>query len=232
MDETAPLDKKSNIVLIAEDDDEIRDLLHFELEREGFTVLTVTNGADAVSTASSLKPDVILMDVLMPVMNGIEATRAIKKAKDTRHIPIIMVTVVDKKEDMIEGLEAGAIDYITKPFFIPELKARINAVLRFKRIHDELKLIREQLIKHEMLNTIKETTTIIQETIDANLAVIFSKLDKLHRKKKSISESDLAKMRNAAKNIQDTIDNLGFLESFAFKVYLNISDISDSYFTN
>jgi len=223
----AELSKKPNIVLVVEDDNEMRELLRVELEVEGFTVLTATNGAEAVSTARNEKPDVILMDVQLPIMNGVEATEVLKDDHDTRHIPILMVTALERKEDVIKGLEAGATDYITKPFFLPELKARVNAVLRLKNIYDELIAMREQLIKDEMLNTIKTTTSIIQETIDDNLDIIVGKLSYFRQNRQYPSEKDLNIIENANTNIKNTVGNLSFLDSFVSKVYQRISVIVD-----
>ena len=122
----------SHTVLVAADDSEVRDLIKLEFELEGFTVLTAANGAEAITTAERLKPDVILMDVLMPIVDGIEATQRLLSERATKHIPVLMLTVVDKKEEIIRALQTGAFDYITKPFFLPELKARVNAALRYK----------------------------------------------------------------------------------------------------
>jgi DNA-binding response OmpR family regulator len=223
----AELSKKSNMVLVVEDDNEMRELLRIELEAEGFTVLTATNGAKAVSTARSEEPEVILMDVEMPVMNGVEATEILKDDHDTRHIPIIMVTALEKKGDIIKGLEAGATDYITKPFFLPELKARLKAILRLKNIYDELISMREQLIKNEMLNTIKDVTSIIQDTIDDNLEIIVRKLSYFQQNRQYPLEDDLNIIKNANTNIKNTVGNLSFLDSFVFKVYQRISSIVD-----
>jgi len=223
----AELNKKSDIVLVVDDDNEMRELLRIELEAEGFMVLTATNGAKAVSTARREEPDVILMDVQMPVMNGVEATEVLKDDHDTRHIPIIMITALERKEDIIKGLEAGATDYITKPFFLPELKARLNAVLRLKNIYDELIAMREQLIKDQMLNTIKTTTSIIQETIDDNLDIIVGKLNYFHENRQYPSEDDLNIIENADSNIKNTVVNLSLLDSFVIKVYQRISVIVD-----
>ena len=150
------LKKKSLSLLVVDDDSELLELVQTEFELDGLTVLTATNGSEAVSTTTRLKPDLILMDILMPVMNGVEATRIIKTNKDTRHIPIIMLTAVNKRTDIVEGLEVGAIDYVTKPFFVPELKARVRAVLQHKMMYDELKRIQDALIKNERLRTMKE----------------------------------------------------------------------------
>ncbi len=131
-------DNKSNVVLIAEDNSEIRELVCTELETEGFKVVSATNGKEAVSKTRNLKPDVIVMDLVMPVMNGIEAIERLKKDDTTSHIPIIVGTVSEEKEDIVKSFESGAIAYTTKPYFIPELKAKINSVLQSKKLYDNL----------------------------------------------------------------------------------------------
>jgi len=143
------MNKKTEIVLVVEDDAEIQEVLCAALELEGYTVHVATNGFEAINTARMLKPDVVLMDVIMPVMDGIEATRELKKDPITRHIPILMVTVVDRKQDIINGLEAGATDYIAKPFFVPELTARVKAALTSKKLYEECIETKEQLVMSE-----------------------------------------------------------------------------------
>jgi len=217
--------RTSDLVLVVEDDDDVRELLRLELETEGFAVLTVTNGAEAVNAARGHKPDIILMDIQMPVMNGVEATRTIKNDHDIQHIPILMVTVLETKEDVIQGLEAGAIDYITKPFFVPELKARVKAVLRFKKVYDRLGFLQNQLIKEDMLNTIREVTDTIQEAIADNVAMILKASDHIRQEHGTGLKDELLRVEEAANNIKNTVTNLGFLESFTFKLYKNVSDI-------
>lgn len=217
--------RTSDLVLVVEDDDEIRELLRLELETEGFAVITVTNGAKAVIAAREQKPDIILMDIQMPVMNGVEATRTIKNEPDIKHIPILMVTVLETKDDVIQGLEAGAIDYIIKPFFLPELKARLKAVLRFKKVYDRLTFLQNQLIKEDMLNTIREVADTIQDSIAGNVAVILEASDHVRQEHGTDLDDDLLKVEEAAINIKNTVTNLGFLESFTFKLFRNVSDI-------
>ena len=217
--------RTSDLVLVVEDDDEIRELLRLELETEGFAVFTVTNGAKAVIAAREQKPDIILMDIQMPVMNGVEATRTIKNEPDIKHIPILMVTVLETKDDVIQGLEAGAIDYIIKPFFLPELKARLKAVLRFKKVYDRLTFLQNQLIKEDMLNTIREVADTIQDSIAGNVAVILEASDHVRQEHGTDLDGDLLKVEEAAINIKNTVTNLGFLESFTFKLFRNVSDI-------
>ena len=160
----------SAAVLVVEDDAEVRDALCAALELEGYTVYTASNGREGVQKARSLRPDIILMDILMPVMNGIEATAILKNDPLTEIIPILMITVVDKKEDIVKGLESGAIDYIVKPFFMPELKARVNATLRSKRLYDECFQLKEQLTISEeryrqLVDNASEAIIVIQNGI-------------------------------------------------------------------
>jgi CheY-like chemotaxis protein len=206
------LKKRSITVLIAEDNEELREILHAEFELDGLTVLTATNGSEAVTIAQRSKPDLILMDVLMPVMNGIEATRVIKANIETRHIPIIMLTVIEKRDDIVEALETGAIDYITKPFFMPELKARVKSILQHKVMYDELKRIQDTLIKNERLQTMRELTEAVQGSVNGPLTVILGRIDLLRRKQQDVSEDDLKTLENAAKKIRDIVNHLGIME--------------------
>ncbi|MGD8989464.1 MAG: EAL domain-containing protein, partial [Syntrophobacterales bacterium] len=150
-----------NVVLLAEDDDELRELVSTELEREGFSVVSVPNGSEAVSQTRSLNPDIVLMDLMMPVMNGIQATKLIKDDPATRHIPIIVGTVIDEKEDVVKGFEAGAIAYVTKPYFMPELKARINSVLQSKKLYD--KLLKSEGKYRLLVENANEAIVVIQD---------------------------------------------------------------------
>jgi DNA-binding response OmpR family regulator len=224
---SAQLKKRPNTVLVVEDDHEMRELLSTELELEGLTVITANNGSEGVNKARTLKPDIILMDVMMPELTGIEATRMLKEDKETRHIPVIIVTSVDKKEDMLRGFDAGATDYITKPFFMPELKARVNAILRLRHIYDDIILVKDEVIKEQMVDKIRGTTSIIQETIEDNLTIIVNKLTKYQQKRQKITDSDLNLVDNAAKNIKNTITHLSSLDSLAFGVYQRLSGILD-----
>ncbi|HVO84529.1 MAG TPA: response regulator [Syntrophobacteria bacterium] len=207
--------KVSHTVLVAEDDREVRDLLKLEFELEGFTVLTAANGAEAITTAERSQPDVILMDVLMPIVDGIEATQRLLGKKATKHIPVLMLTVVDKKEEIIRALQAGAFDYIAKPFFLPELKARVSAALRYKSLYDELTVIRKQSADNEKLEALKEIFSGIQESIVSKLTVIMGKVDIIRSKEGTASKEDLSSILNAALKINTSINNLNLLEFYS-----------------
>jgi diguanylate cyclase (GGDEF)-like protein/PAS domain S-box-containing protein len=161
MEQCSAVNEKPNVVLLAEDDDELRELVRTELEVEGFSVVSVSNGSEAVSQTRSLNPDIVLMDLMMPVMNGIQATKLIKDDPATRHIPVIVGTVIDEKEDVVKGFEAGAIAYVTKPYFMPELKARINSVLQSKKLYD--KLLKSEGKYRLLVENANEAIVVIQE---------------------------------------------------------------------
>ena len=226
------LKKRSLAVLIVEDDDELREILQAEFELEGLTVLTATNGSEAVTTVRRLKPDLVLMDIMMPVMNGIEAAKIIKNEKEIQHIPIIMLTASGNKEDIVEGLEAGAIDYITKPFFMPELKARLKAVLQHKIMYDELKRIQQNLIRDERLRTVKALTEAVQGSINEPLTLIYGRIHLLRKKRGETSEDDWKTLENAANKIKDIVNHLGIMECLYPVPYLDESDFVDLPFIN
>jgi DNA-binding response OmpR family regulator len=219
-------------VLIVEDDAELREILQAEFEFEGLTALTAANGSEAVITARELKPDLILMDIMMPVMDGIEATKKVKGDEQTRHIPIIMLTAAGKREDIVAGLEAGAIDYITKPFFMPELKARLRSILQHKIMYDELKRIQDALIRKERMQTVKELTEAFQGSINGPLTVILGKIHLLKKKNRNISENDLEILQNAAHKIKEIVNHLGIMEWIYPAPLLNDTELVDLPFLN
>lgn len=226
------LKKRPLTVLIVEDDDELREILHAEFELEGLTVLTATDGSEAVTTVRRLKPDLILMDIMMPVMSGIEATEIIKSDEETKHIPIVMLTAAGNKEDIVKGLEVGAIDYITKPFFMPELKARLRAILQHKIMYDELKRIQDTLIKNERLRTMSALTEAVQGSVNEPLTLILGRIHLLRRKEGVISKDDLRTLENAANKIKDIINHLGIMECLYPTPLLHDSDFVDLPFLN
>ena len=226
------LKNRSLTVLVVEDDNELREILQAEFELEGLTALTATNGSEAVTAAREFKPDLILMDLMMPVMDGIEATKIVKGDKETKHIPIIMLTAAGNKEDIVAGLEAGAIDYITKPFFMPELKSRLRSVLQHKIMYDELKRIQNTLIRKERLQTVKDLTEAFQGSINGPLTVILGRIHLLKKKQSNIPEDDLETLEKAAHKIKEIVNHLGIMEWIYPVPFLNDTDLVDLPFLN
>jgi DNA-binding response OmpR family regulator len=219
-------------VLVVEDDAELREILQAEFELEGLTALTATNGSEAVTAAREFKPDLILMDLMMPVMDGIEAAKIVKANEETKHIPIIMLTAAGNREDIVAGLEAGAIDYITKPFFMPELKARLKSVLQHKIMYDELKRIQDTLIRRERLQTVKELTEAFQGSINGPLTVILGRIHLLKKRHSNIPEDDLETLEKAAHKIREIVNHLGIMEWIYPAPLLNDTELVDLPFLN
>jgi DNA-binding response OmpR family regulator len=117
-------------LLIVEDDADIVEMLSLFFEKEGYQVLSTAWGQDALELCQELLPDVILLDIRLPDMDGFEICRQLHNSFQTSHIPVICLTEKGEQLDRIEGLEAGAIDYVTKPFNLHELKLRVHNALR------------------------------------------------------------------------------------------------------
>jgi len=117
-------------IVIIEDEPDILEVLSYNLKREGFEVLSVTNGIEGLALVSKEIPDLILLDLMLPGMDGIEICSSIKNAPTTKNTLIIMVTAKGEESDIVLGLGVGADDYITKPFSPKELVARVKAVIR------------------------------------------------------------------------------------------------------
>ncbi|PRR84121.1 response regulator [Clostridium vincentii] len=117
-------------VLIVDDEEHIVELLKFNLTNAGYKVITANNGLDALKLAKENKPDLLLLDLMLPGMDGLDVCKEIKRNKESSNTSIIMLTAKGEEFDKILGLELGADDYITKPFSIRELLARVKAVLR------------------------------------------------------------------------------------------------------
>jgi two-component system, OmpR family, alkaline phosphatase synthesis response regulator PhoP len=121
---------KKNKILVIEDDDNIVELISYNLEKESFTVFTALSGEKGIKLAKDKLPDLILLDLMLPEIDGLEVCRELKSDVKTRDIPIIMVTAKGEESDVVSGLEMGADDYIPKPFRPRELVARVRSVLR------------------------------------------------------------------------------------------------------
>ncbi len=125
-------------ILIVDDKEDNRFVLVDALEDEGYQLREAADGIAALEAVHEEPPDVILLDIMMPRMDGIECCRRLKADEKTRHIPVILVTALGEDEHVIRGLGAGATDYVAKPFAGPVVRARIGAALRSKLAHDEL----------------------------------------------------------------------------------------------
>ncbi len=136
-------------ILVVEDEPALRDTLSYNLKKDGFTVEAVGDGRSALDSARTLKPDLIVLDLMLPEIDGFEVCRILRKEMTT---PILMLTARDDEIDRVVGLEVGADDYLTKPFSMRELMARVKAQLRRSR------LLREELGKSDGQNKQEKLT--------------------------------------------------------------------------
>lgn len=120
-------------ILIIEDEQDIQDLLVYNLGKEGFETISAIDGIKGKELAISAKPDLILLDLMLPGLDGLELCRIIRNNADTASIPVIMLTAKGEEFDKVIGLEIGADDYVTKPFSVREIVARVKALLRRSR---------------------------------------------------------------------------------------------------
>jgi DNA-binding response OmpR family regulator len=125
----APKSKPRPVILVAEDEEDILELVVFDLEDEGYDVLVARDGEEAVAMVRDRHPDLVLLDVAMPGLDGYEVTRRIRADAATSGTPVVLLTARAQVRDVIEGFEAGANDYVTKPFRPEELRTRLQAAL-------------------------------------------------------------------------------------------------------
>ena len=167
-------------VLIVEDDSGIADFLQLELEHEGLDVLHAEDGRKALELFESGAPDIILLDIMLPKLNGLEVLRRIRK---TSRVPVIMLTARGDTLDKVSGLDSGADDYLAKPFEIEELLARMRAVMRRNEANDEpLKLRGIELNRdsmevrvHKELIALSKTEYLLLKTFIENKNVVLSR---------------------------------------------------------
>ena len=150
---------KKKLVVVIEDEADILDVIAYNLTREGFDVKGCLDGEEGLKTVNNYYPDLVIIDLMLPGIDGIEICRRMKEDSSTRNIPVIMVTAKGEESDVVLGLGVGADDYIPKPFKPRELVARVKAVMRRGPLADELmaagKVVQGSLIidpaRHEVL---------------------------------------------------------------------------------
>lgn len=128
---------KKPTILVVEDEADLRDIIIYNLERDGYQTVGVETGEQGLEQAIALKPDLMILDIMLPGMNGMDVCRQIKQGSHTQAIPIIIVSAKGEEADIVIGLELGAEDYVTKPFSPRILLARVGAVLRRSKQEDK-----------------------------------------------------------------------------------------------
>ncbi len=206
-------------ILVIDDLPENVFMLQDRLEHEGYEVLTSYDGRTGIEKAESMQPDLILLDVMMPEMTGIEVCKILVEKPETTHIPIILVTAKSGAEDTREGLEAGAFDYIKKPFNRIELLARVNSALKLSEAH-------KMLVESEQRNTFAATVVTTNHKIKQPLTLmsLSSAAIKRELRKDEVSKEAILKRLNyieiAVKEINDVLNQLNAIKKPIFSDYV------------
>ena len=200
-------------ILIVDDQPINVQLLKRKLEREGLLVVPAYSGIEALDLISKSKPDLILLDVMMPDMDGIEVCRRLQSSADTRSIPVIFVTARTSKEGKIEGLNVGAVDYITKPIDLDETLARVQTQLRFLAVNREMIDLQRRLVDARRAATIGAVTQGIAHNLNNLLGVVIGHLDliKAYYDKPEQVKKNAAQIDSAIARIVSIIKQLSLL---------------------
>ena len=157
---------KKNTILVVEDEENLLAAIKYNLDNDGYLSITANNGTEAIGLVSSEDPDLVILDVMLPELDGLEVCRIIRKDND---VPIIFLTAKDQEMDRVVGLELGADDYVVKPFSMRELLARVKAMLRRQRVKDSFTKVHleEVLVSGSLsLNTASRILTRDGEILD------------------------------------------------------------------
>jgi adenylate cyclase len=225
---------EQGVLLVVDDNEMNRDLLSRRLQRQGHTIVTANNGREAIDQMRSQPFDLVLLDVMMPEMNGYETLERLKQDPDLRHIPVIMISALDDIESVVRCIELGAEDYLFKPFNPTLLKARIGACLEKKRLRDQeqsyLKLIQAEQEKSERLllnvlpkaiaDQLKQSSQTIAENF-TEVTVLFADLVNFTELSSKLSPAELVGLLNQIFSTFDQLAELYGLEK--------IKTIGDSY---
>ena len=187
----------SPIILVVDDNEMNRDLLDRRLKQQHLRVAVAVNGKQAIDMIDQTSYDMVLLDIMMPGVNGYQVLEYMKGQKHLRHIPVIMISALDEMDSIIKCIELGADDYLTKPFNPVLLKARVNAGLDKKRWHDQEAGYRKELQYYNM--TLEErVNTQVEQIAAAQLATIFA-MSKLSESKDPDTGAHLERMREYCK---------------------------------
>ena len=197
-------------ILVVDDQPINVQLLKRKLEREAMTVATAHSGREALELVASDKPDLILLDVMMPDMDGIEVCQRLQADNETKNIPVIFITARTSKEGKIEGLGVGAVDYITKPIDLDETLARVQTQLRFVTINRELVDLQRRLGESRRSATIGAVTQGIAHNLNNLLGVVIGYVDliKAYHNKPELVKKNAQHLDDAVTRIVNIIRQL------------------------
>jgi len=226
-------------ILLIEDEEDIASAIEFNFRKEGFEFYHSIDGIDGLEKVKKIKPDIIILDVILPSMDGFSILRKLKLNEDTKKIPVIMLTARDSEIDKITGLELGADDYVSKPFSIRELLARVKAVARrynkeennkefkFKDLYINFDSF-EVRIKNEKISLTTKEFLLLKELINSKnkvltreylLNTVWNILDNIDTRTVDVHIMTLRKKLKKYSYLIETVKNMGY------KLNLNDKDI-------
>lgn len=155
-------------ILVVDDEEDILDLVEYNLKQNGYKVSCISTGEEVLETVHSYKPDLILLDLMLPGVDGFDVCKDLKSQPETKDIPVIMLTAKSEDIDVVTGLELGADDYITKPFSPRVLVARVRAILRKKNKSSGIEKTSDKIIRVQdiLIDTRKHTVQVNDQPID------------------------------------------------------------------
>ncbi len=207
-------------ILVVDDQPDNVFILKDRLEREGYQVISAYDGTAAIEKAKEEMPDLILLDVMMPDMSGFEVCEKISHSREINYVPIILVTALTGSEDIRQGLQAGAYDYIKKPFNKIELIARVNSALKYSET-------RKLLVELEKVKTFAATVVTANHEIKQPLTLISLSTTAIRRElgKDEISKEMLSRrvnfIENASKEINKVLEKFNSIRNPEFIDYVN-----------
>lgn len=234
----SPSQADSPLVLVVDDDRSLRALLCFAMEEEGYQVVEANNGENCLAEFMRLQPDLVLLDAVMPVMDGFTCCSQLRTLPIAEHTPVLMITVLDDRESVDRAFTVGATDYVTKPIHWPVLRQRVTRLLDVSRSHRQVKKITEALQKQtqreRLFRGIAQRLTqalTLEEILNPSIQDIqaFLKLDRvlLHSKNgdllaQAVSQDTTSSAQSAGKDLGCELD---YAEAFEVGQVIAISDV-------
>lgn len=197
-------------ILIVDDQPINIKIIQRKIEKAGMEVIVASNGHECLERVDAQKPDIILLDIMMPEMDGIETCQRLKEKPETSDIPIIFITAKSAKEDVLEGLDTGAVDYITKPLELDETLARIRTQLRVQEMHRENIDLTDRLGEMRRTSTVGAITQGIAHNLNNLLGVVVGYIDlmKIGKNKPELIDRSIDSMESAIQRMVTIVSQL------------------------
>jgi DNA-binding response OmpR family regulator len=219
-------------LLIVDDNPDNIEILKYKLRQvdDSYSIIESNAGLDALEKVKNEKPDIILLDIMMPGMDGFEVAKRIKSNFPDDFIPIIMVTAREDVDSKIRGLASGGDDYLTKPFEITELQARIKSLMRIRELQDKITEMNEKLLVSERLSAVVATVATLNHEINNPLCSMLLDLQMLQLSSAFGSipqeiQEKIKKIESSAARIADITKKLSELQEISTKEYVGRSEL-------